>query len=412
MSASGSRLLLCWSLLVQCLLLCPLLSSSLLSSPIDQSSFVWLTPSNSTVGKSANPGSPYLVLTVPLVIPAGRSYLYLTNLSPHPITLEWNEVILNSTAPLLPQQTGGYNVDNCSVTIRHNYAVWVGGERVVESSVNGVCVDCVLNITFTADNRTTTPTIQQPTYALQYRDRDDGKSYTSDFVAPYYPAVSAHPVHVDGVLPSLMLNFTFVIPILSFNFYPTSILRLLPSSSSVTTPTSLPAVASYTPHPYTPPLLHIPYYYTDILNPSGTFESGVVLTVIGGFSIHPLDLYCCYITNANNGYYSDCSSTNSSDTFHCTIPKSVTDRGYDGELFTVRGEYQPAKAGWTSKGYYMRHLVPTGDDDDNTFSVDKAVVPYAWYDIRGWTMKIIIIAGGLLLISTSLVTCMLVWRRL
>ena len=266
--------------------------------------------------------------------PPARSYLYLTNLSPHPITLEWNDVILNTTAPLLAGQTGGYNVDNCSVSVRQSYAVWVGGVRVMHDTVSGLCVDCVLNVTFTADNRTSTPTIQQPTYALQYRDRDDGTTYTSDFVVPIYPSTATH-----GVVPSLELNFTFIIPILSFNFYPSSILRLLPSSSSVTTPTSLPAFSTSEQHPYVPPLLHIPYYYTDILNPSGTFESGVELTVIGGFSINPLDLYCCYVHNTETGYYSDCGPTNSSDTFHCSIPKSVTDKGYDGEVFTVVGEY-------------------------------------------------------------------------
>ena len=406
----SSRFLLS-SCLALCLLLCPLLATSLVSTPIEQSTFLWLTTSNATVGRSANPGSPYLVLSLPLVIPAARAYLFLTNLSPHPITLEWNDVVLNHTAPLPTGQMGGFNVDNCSVSLRHSYAVWVGGRRVVADTVSNLCVDCVLNITFTADNRTSVPSIQQPTYALQYKDRDDGTTYTSDFVSPFYPT-SDHPVHVDGQVPSLVLNFTFIIPILSFNFFPNSILRLLPSSSSVTTPTShYPAVTSPSQHTYIPPLLHIPYYYTDILNPSGTFESGVVLTVIGGFSINHLDLYCCYISNANSGYYSDCKSTNSSDTFHCTIPKSVDDKGYDGELFTVVGEYQPAKAGWASKGYYMKHLVPAGDDDDNTFAVDKAVVPLAWYDIRGWTMRIIIIAGGLLLIALSIMVFVMAWRR-
>ena len=400
--------------LLCCLILCPLLATSLLSAPVEQSSFVWLSTSNATVGKSANPGSPYLVLSVPLVIPSARAYLYLTNLSPHPISFEWNGRLFNSSTPLVAGQTGGFNVDNCSVGTQHDYAVWIAGVRVLQSSVSGVCVDCVLNITFTADNRTSTPTIQQPTYALQYKDRDNLANYTSDFVAPNYPSASAHPVLVDGVVPSLVLNFTFVIPILSFNFYPTSILRLLPSTSSVYQSASVPAAAptSSQRHPFSPPVLHIPYYYTDMLNPAGTFQSGVQLTVIGGFSINPLDHYCCYIKNADNGYYSDCGPANSSDTFHCTIPRSVTAQGYDGEQFTVEAEYQPAVKGWAAKGYYMKHLVPAGDDDDNTFTVDKARVPLAWYDIRGWTMRIIIIAGGVLLIATAVLLFVLVWRRL
>ena len=413
LSPISLRLLLC-PIVAVCLLLCPLLaSSSLLSTPVEQSSFVWLPTTNTTIGRSANPGSPYLVLTLPLTIPAARAYLYLTNLSPHPITLEWNDVVLNSTAPLLTGQTVGYNVDNCSVSFRHSYAVWVDGVRVVTDSVGGLCVDCVVNLTFTADNHTSTPAIQQPTYALQYRDRDDKTTYTSNFVSPSFPSSSDAHARVDGVLPSLVLNFTFLIPILSFNFYPSSILRLLPASSSVTTPTlHLPVPASPTPpHPYTPPLLHIPYYYTDILNPSGSFQSGVVLTIIGGFSINPLDLYCCYMNNTANGYYSECGPTNSSDTFHCTIPKSVSDKGYDGELFTVMGEYQPGRPGWFAKGYYMRHLVPAGDDDDNTFTIDKATVPLKWYDIRGWTIRLVIIGGGVLLTATALLMALLVWRK-
>ena len=338
------------ALLLVCALLCPLLASSLLSTPIDQSSFVWLQPRNETVGKSANPGSPYLVLSLPLTVPAARAYLFLTNLSPYPVTLEWDDVTLNTTAPLAAGETGGYNVDNCTASAEHTYAVWVGGDRVVSGSVGALCVDCVLNITFTASNRTSTPTIQQPTYALQYRDRDDGATYTSDFVSPHYPSdqpLMAGSANVT-MLPALVLNFTFYIPILSFNFYPTSILRLLPSSSSVTAPTSHFPTAAASSSPavdYSPPLLHIPYYYTDIVNPSGSFRSGAVLTIIGGFSIHPNDLYCCYINNTAAGYYSDCQPTNSSATFHCTIPRSVDQHGYDGEVFTVLAEYQPARVG-------------------------------------------------------------------
>ena len=329
---------------------------------------LWSSTSNSTVGSSAASTSPYLVLSVPITVPHARAFLTLTNAANFSVVLALNGVAQSS--PILPSTSVQLSLDNATFGSVHSFALMDESRVVVAGELKGVCVDCAVNVTLMAGNKTAV-SVEQPSYALQYVDRDDESLVlTSSYVQPVYPAPLIPLGGEEGEGVSLVLNFTFTVPIASFNFYPQYVLRLLPSSSYV----SLHPPKAVNEKGLSPALLHVPYYYTDIILPSAeSFVSGGVLTVKGGFSTNPLDRYSCvFIREATDStprvtYYSSGTATNVSDTYHCIVPPVIDKNGFDGETLTVLGSYDPLPAAHM-KGYRMLHLVPTGDDDSNTFT--------------------------------------------
>ena len=389
------------------LLLSPFCCASIADA--DSPVLSWSSSSNLTVGTSAEPSSPYLVLSIPVTVPHARAFLTVVNAHHLPVTLTVDGVA--DSQPILPTDVLTIPLDNSSSFSSHRFTFLHDGVALSSGNLDGVCVDCVVNLTLTERNSTEV-VVTQPSYALEYTDRDDDSAtLTSIYVVPQYPERSATPSPADenGTAVSFVLHFTFSIPIASFNFFPQYVLRQLPAASSV----SRHPPTSTAERPAIVPLLHVPYYYTDILLPttrSTWFQSGDVLVVRGGFSTNPFDAYCCRFNNSQVTYFSSCAPANTSDTFHCQVPPAVTGLGWNGETLTVSATYEPRPAAHM-RGYYMRHLAPSGGDDDNTFSVDKPLPPMLWYDIRGWRMQALVAGGGALLLVLCVAVTACTWRR-
>ena len=409
-SSSSSSMLLLLLLLSVCLpSLFPLLSAlPIPSADPNLSLLLWSTTTNSTVGSSAVPTSPYVVLSIPITVPTSRSFLAFTNAANLTVTL----TIDDHPYPQLiaPSESAFLAIDNSSLSSTRSYSVSHANRILAFGSLSSLCVDCVGRLTLTSRN-TTELTVDQPTYALEYIDRDDQSLIlTSDYVSPIYPARVASEGEAAAAAggPSFVLNFTFTLPISSFNFYPKAVLRQLPASAVE----SRHPPSSHEKGPLAPALLHIPYYFTDIILPSrSVFASGEVLTVKGGFSTAEFDLYCCKLFNSMVTFYSSCQRANASDTFYCVVPPAVSMRGFDGEELTVVATYDP-KPGSQMHGYSMRHLEPTGDDNDNTFTVNKPPRTRPWYSVRSWEMQATIVGGGLTLIIVALLVSAWTWRRI
>ena len=404
--------------------LLPSLSSPIIPLPIPTadpvvSTLLWSTSTISTVGSSSSPGSPYLLLSIPISVPSSRSFLSFTN--QHNLTINLTIDGSDYPSPIPPQQTVFLAIDNytapssssssSSSDLLHSFSISHASQLLTSGFLSSLCVDCVATLTLTPLN-TTSLTIERPTYALEFLDRDDPSLlHTSAYTSALYPTVDT--VNGQGTRGaegdlSFTLNFTFTLPLASFNFYPQNVLRQL-SSSSVES--RHPPMAHERGPRLAPTLLHVRYYYTDIILPSrDTFKSGDVLTVKGGFSTAAFDLYCCKLSNALVTFYSACERANASDTFHCVVPPAVDARGFDGEELTVVGTFDPLPAA-RMRGYTMQRLMPPGDDDDDSFTVDKPPHTRPWWDIHDWHMQAIIAGGGSALILTALLGSMCTWKR-